>query len=87
MIDLEAIKRRLAEAKKCDDWGKHGVKLDFTPEKVGRAASLWYGDGDQCAEVHGNLGLGISGDAIAEFFAHSLEDVEALIAEIEAARK
>jgi hypothetical protein len=81
--DLAAIKYRLAAALKCDDWGQHGVQLEFTPEKVGREASIWYGDGDLCATVHGNLGLGIDGDAMAKFFAHALADMKALLIEVE----
>lgn len=84
--ELEAIKGRLLAACKCDEWGKHGVKLTFSPEEVGRPATIWYGDGDQCAQVHGNLGLGIDGDAIAEFLANSIEDVKKLLQEIEACR-
>lgn len=81
--ELNAIKKRLAAAMKCDDWGSHGTKeLTFTPEKPGHNAAVWYGDGDQCADVHGNLGLGIDGDAVAEFFAKSIEDVTNLVAEV-----
>lgn len=77
--ELAAINERLAAALRCDDWGKHGLQLEFTPEKPGREASLWYGDGDQCATVHGNLGLGIDGDAVAQFFAKAPGDVKALL--------
>lgn len=81
--ELAAINERLAAALRCDDWGKHGLQLEFTPEKPGREASIWYGDGDQCATVHGNLGLGIDGDAVARFFAKAPGDVKALLGENE----
>jgi hypothetical protein len=80
--ELEAIRARLEAAKKSDDWGKHGVEMEATKEKVGANARVWYGDGDLCAEVHGNLGLGIDGDAMAEFFAHAIKDVERLLSEV-----
>lgn len=83
-VELDAIRDRLLAAKKSDDWGKDGIKLEATKEKVGSNAKIWYGDGDLCAEVHGNLGLGIDGDAVAEFFAHAMADVERLLSEIEA---
>jgi len=81
--ELAGIRERLEAAKRCDSWGAHGLRLDWTPERPGRNAAIWYGDGDQCAEVHGNLGLGIDGDAVAEFFAHALEDVDRLLKELE----
>lgn len=77
--EIEAIKSRLDAAKKSDDWGKHGIQLTFTPEKPGHPAALWYGDGDQAAQIHGNLGLGIDGDAIGRFFEKAIQDVDALL--------
>lgn len=79
-IDQESeLRKRLAAAMKCDDWGNHGRWLFAAPEKPGANAKVWYGDGDLCAEVHGNLGLGINGDAIAEFFANSMADMQRLL--------
>lgn len=80
--DLAEIEARLKEATASEDWGKHGFALEWSREKVGRNASIWYGDGDQCAEVHGNLGLGINGDAVCKFFTYSIEDVTRLLAEV-----
>lgn len=81
--ELAWIKKRLTAAMKSDAWGTHGFGMTATPEKTGRHAAVWYGDGDQCAEVHGNLGLGIEGDAVAEFFAYSIQDVQKLVDELE----
>lgn len=77
--DFADLKARIEAAKKCDEWGKHGLRFTFTPEKPGQEARLWYGDGDLCAVVHGNMGLGIDGDAIGLFFATALADMDALL--------
>lgn len=45
-------------------------------------AQLWHADGDGCAEILGNLGLNVDGDALAEFFAHALVDVRDMLEEI-----
>ena len=64
------------------------LAMEWTPEqKVNdgiQAAAVWYDDGDMCAEVHGNLGLDIDGDAMAEFFSHAMQDVKMLIEKVEA---
>ena len=36
---------------------------------MGIGARIWHDDGDQAAEVHGNLALGIDATALAEFWA------------------
>ncbi len=77
--EIEEIRARLEAAKKCDDWGKHGLEFTFTAEKPGRNTALWYGDGDMAAEIHGNMGLGIDGDALGQFFASAIKDVDALL--------
>lgn len=83
--EIAAIRARLEAVKKCAPWGGHGAALWATKAtaKYPKAA-VWYGDGDQCAEVHGNLALEIDGDAVAEFFAHSIEDIERLLAALNA---
>jgi hypothetical protein len=75
-IELEKIRERLKKASSCADWGKHAFELYTTK---GDPTKLWYGDGDLCAEVHDNLGLGVSGENVAEFFAHAKEDIEMLL--------
>lgn len=80
--ELEIIRIRLETAKKSEIWGKHGLAMEATKATTGTNAKVWYGDGDLCAEIHDNLGLGIDGDAVAEFFANAVNDVERLLLEI-----
>lgn len=80
--EIDQITARLEAARKCAPWGTHARNLWATKETPGHPAAVWYGDNDQCAEVHGNLGLGIDGDAMAVFFAHSLDDVQRLLLEL-----
>jgi hypothetical protein len=54
--------------------GESGVDGDY------HSASVIYPDGDHCAEVDGNLGLGFDGDAYAEYFAFAVNHAAALIA-------
>jgi hypothetical protein len=54
-----------------DEWGKGRTPLSTVKPslKADCDAIVLYDDGDWCAEVHDNLGLGISGKAMAELFA------------------
>ena len=78
---LKEISERLLKAEDVDDWGKHS--FDFTIEKQSiknnGVSKLWYGDGDLCAEIHDNLGLGVNGDAIAELFGNAKKDIRYLL--------
>lgn len=53
--------------------------LRATPQREGRAAAVWYDDGDQCAEVHDDPGRGYDGDAYAAFFAAAAGAVPELL--------
>lgn len=85
--ELAAIERRCQAAKDCEEWGRPESPLTWTPEcrdENGQyhQAAVWFDDGDSCAFVDNNMGLGYSGDAIAEFFAGCWLDVPALLAEV-----
>ena len=40
--------------------------------------TLWYPDGDFCAEVHDNLGLGIAAQEVAEFICKAAQETHAV---------
>lgn len=80
---LAELGRLAAAIESKDAWGAGRLKgMTWTPEKVGHEAAVWYDDGDMCAEVHSNMGLGYRGDAWAEFFAAAPAAVPELIAEV-----
>lgn len=81
---LSEIRARLdaAEAKDRPDCGPY----TFTPEggtDDHRLARIWGPDGDCLAEVHGNLGLDIDGDALADLWAHANVDLAWLLGEVD----
>jgi hypothetical protein len=79
---LEAIKNRLQAALPKADGASDRLQMTWTKETVESPAKVWYDDGDLCAKVYGNLGLGIDDDAIAEFFANAMSDMGTLLDEI-----
>lgn len=93
MSRIDDIKDRLAKATPTEEWAKDRTALMFEPsglytivgeaEKQYRDASVWYDDGDRCAEVEDHLAFGISGNAMAELFANAPSDLKYLLTEIE----
>lgn len=84
---LAAIEARCDAAKDCEEWGRPEAPLTWTPEHRDangqyHEATIWFDDGDSCAYVHNNMGLGYGGDEIAAFFAGCWQDVPALLAEV-----
>lgn len=81
-INLEEIEARLKAARPKEEWAQDRTRLYTTTGEDGYEAAVWYDDGDICAQVHDNLGLGCRATAYAELFAHAAEDIPALIAEV-----
>lgn len=79
---LAEIEARL-QAARPGDRRPDGNELNMFATKRGyngaKNAQLWHADGDGCANILGNLGYDVDGDALAEFFAHALVDVRDLI--------
>lgn len=71
-LDIEAELKICEAATAVDDSCKFRGPFDFTPQERGESAKVWYDDGDCCAIVYDNLGIGASGDAMAEMFAHAV---------------
>lgn len=68
-----------------DEGGQNRIGgMFFLPEGVEEGkhtdAAVVYGDGDHCASVSGNLGLGLEANAYAEFFAFAVNNAEDLLA-------
>lgn len=80
-LDLAEIRSRLANV-------GDGPWL-ATEEVGGKLARVWYPDGDQLADVHGNLGglAVVEGDDVAAFIAHARADIPALLAEVDRLRE
>jgi hypothetical protein len=82
---------RKAAADPDEDWAKDRTGLEAHENRPGQFehadAVILYDDGDVCAFVHDNLGLGIHGVRVAEFFAAARNDpvedvVDSLVAEV-----
>lgn len=81
--ELDRLERIVQATESEDEWGRGRSALTWTPAATDRPARVWHDDGDSCAEVDGNLGLGFSADRWAEFFAtFSPPVVAALLAEL-----
>ncbi len=90
MIDESTLAewQRLCDAaRSTEEYAAHRIGLTWTPEIIGREAWVLYDDGDLCAAVHDNLGLGFSGDRMAEFFAAARTALPLLIAEVRRLRE
>lgn len=80
--DLEAIKARFQALESSEEYGQGRLNVAQWRTSSGHYG-IWYDDGDLLAEVHDNLGLGMSGEAYANFFAACLKDIPTLVAEIQ----
>jgi hypothetical protein len=80
-LDLAAIEARVKALESSEDWAAGRVALTVTRTGRGNHGVL-YDDGDLCAEVHDNLGLGMDGKAYADFFVAAVIDIPALLAEV-----
>jgi len=80
-LDLETIEALLKALESSEDWAQGRVALTLSRTTPGNHG-VWYDDGDLCAEVHDNLGLGMDGKAYAEWFAASVTLVPALIVQL-----
>lgn len=82
LVAIVSELERLAKAcESSEEWAKGRTDLDFCESGMYlthvdgelknqyHEACVLYDDGDHCAEVHDNLGLGLNGDAFAELFA------------------
>jgi hypothetical protein len=82
-----AAKARCAAADSEEEYSKGVVELTWTPyrhyQSLGWAAGVWFSDGDMCAAVFNNMGMGMDGNAWAEFFAHARADLPRALAELD----
>lgn len=83
--ELAIIEARAKAATPESDYSKDRISLSFISQndRIDGTAAVWYDDGDLCAEVHANLGLGIFDPTPwAALFAHARTDIPALITEV-----
>jgi len=76
--------RALAEkATPTEEWARERTSVTVTPEQANKNARIWYDDGDELAEVHGNLGLGVDGSCMARFLAASSQALPDALADLD----
>jgi hypothetical protein len=81
-LDIQKLREVLERAQPEEDWERKSINLtEFTStaDEANGQGKIWYSDGDQCAEVYDNMGIGVNGARVGELMVAAVNALPALL--------
>jgi hypothetical protein len=81
-LDIQKLREVLERAQPKEDWERKSISLtEFTStaDEANGQGQIWYSDGDQCAEVYDNMGIGVNGARVGELMVAAVNAFPALL--------